>query len=116
MYIFTPPAKAYEIDFTYEGLDAFIKAGRSESGRNIGTTVEVTHYYAGRINVLLYGTIIATLLSNGTVAIPETINQYPRQATTWWVQKVLEHNKVGGLVGRVNGKYAQAGKAYVRNI
>lgn len=116
MYIFTPPAKAYDVTFTYEGLDEFLKAGKREGYRKIGTTVEITHWYAGRIEVLLYGTIVATLLSNGTVAIPETINQYPRQATTWWVQRVLQDNKVGGFVGRVDGKYAQAGKAYIRNI
>jgi hypothetical protein len=115
-YIFTPPAKAYEMKLTYEGALEFLSKGKNEGYRKIGTTVEVTHWHAGQVTVRLYDTIIATILSNGTVAIAEQINSYPRQATTWWVQKVLADNKISGLVGRVAGKYPQAGKAYVRNV
>lgn len=111
-YIFTPPAAAYDLKLTYDGIDEYIQKGRNEGFRKVGTTVELTHWHAGRINVILYGTIIATLLSNGTVAISEQIDSYPRQATTWWVQKVLSDNKIPGLVGRVKGKYPQAGKVY----
>lgn len=115
-YIFTPPAAAYDMTLTYEGALEYIGKGRNEGYRKIGTTVEVTHWHAGQVTVRLYGTIIATILSNGTVAVSEAINSYPRLATTWWVQKVLSDNGVGGLVGRVKGEYPQAGKVYTRNI
>jgi hypothetical protein len=116
MYIFTPPAKAYDIKFTYEELLKFVEAGRSGWHRMIGTTLEVSHAYAGRIQIRLYDTIIGELLSNGNVAVSEQINQYGSQATTWWVQKLLSDNKVGGIVARDKGTYRVAGKAYVRNI
>lgn len=116
MYIFTAPAKAYEIQFTYEGLDEFIKAGRSEGSRKIGTTVEIRHWWAGQIQIVLYNTIIGEVLSNGNVAVTEAINRHGSQATTWWVQKLLSDNKISGLVGRDNGTYAVAGKAWKRGI
>jgi hypothetical protein len=116
MYIFTAPAKAYDVAFTYEGLQEFIKAGRSGWHRMIGTTLEVSNPYAGRIQIKLYDTIIGEVLSNGNVAVMEAINNHGSQATTWWVQKLLTDNKCGGFVYRDKGKYAVAGKAWVRNI
>jgi hypothetical protein len=116
MYIFTPPAKAYDLSFTYEELDKFIKAGRSGATRMIGTTLEVSQWYGGRIQIKLYDTIIGEVLSNGNVAVMESINQHGSQATTWWVQKLLQDNRCGGFVCRENGKYAVAGTAYVRGI
>jgi hypothetical protein len=116
MYIFTAPAKAYDVPFTYEGLQEFLKAGRNEAYRKIGTTLEVSQWYAGRIQIKLYDTIIGELLSNGNVAVMDAINSHGSQATTWWVQKMLNDNKCGGFVYRDKGKYAVAGQAYVRNI
>lgn len=117
MYIFTAPAKAYEVPFTYEGLDAFLKAGRgSEAVRMIGKTLEVSKWYAGRIQIKLYDTIIGEVLSNGTVAVMEAINYHGSQATTWWVSKLLQDNKCGEFVYREKGQYAVAGKAYTRNV
>lgn len=116
MYIFTPPAKAYDIPFTYEELDKFIKAGRSEGSRKIGTTVEIRHWWAGQIQIVLYNTIIGEVLSNGIVAVSEQINRHGSQATTWWVQKLLNDNKCGEFVARENFKYSVAGKAWQRTI
>lgn len=116
MYIFTPPAKAYDVTFTYEGLDEFIKAGKNGIYRSIGTTIEIGHWAAGRITIKLYDTIIGEVLSNGNVAVMEAINDHGSQATTWWIQKLLSDNNISGLVGRDKGKYAVAGMAWKRGI
>lgn len=116
MYIFTAPAKAYDIKFTYEALEEFIRKGRSGAARMIGTTLEVSQWYAGRIQIKLYDTIIGEVLSNGNVAVMESINRYGSQATTWWVGKLLQDNGIGGAVYRDKGRYAVAGKAWVRNV
>jgi hypothetical protein len=115
-YIFRPPAAAADLKFTYEALAAFVQRGRSGSSRKLGSTLEITHHYAGQISVLLYGTKIAELLSNGTVAIPDHVNEYGSQATTYWLQKVLTDNRISGLVGRQHGRYSQAGQAYFRQL
>lgn len=115
-YIFRPPAAAADLQFTYEALAAFVQRGRSGSSRHVGSTLEICHHYAGQISVQLYGTIIAELLSNGYVAIPEQVNRYGSQATTYWLQKVLTDNRVPGYVARQQGKYSQAGQAYRRQI
>jgi hypothetical protein len=115
-YIFRPPAAAAELKFTYEALAAYVEHGRASGCRKLGSTLEICHLYAGQISVHLYGTIIAELLSNGYVAIPEHVNRYGSQATTYWLQKVLSDNRVPGLVGRQHGKYSQAGQAYRRQI
>ena len=112
MYIFTAPAKAYDIPFTYAGITEYIDKGRGENSRMVGSTLELSRPARGVVVVRLYGTAIARLWDDGEVLIHERINQHGSQATTWWVQKVLQDNKVGGWVFREKGKYAVAGKTY----
>lgn len=108
MYQFRMPAAAYDIRFTFEGLERFYASNTAM----IGTTVEITHNLQNVYNVKLYDTVIARIYSDGEVQISEAINDYPRGATTAWVQKVLTDNNIGGMVGRIDGKYPQAGKTY----
>jgi hypothetical protein len=115
-YIFRPPAAAADLKFTYEALAAFVQRGRGRGCRKLGSTLEICHLWAGQISVQLYGTVIAELLSNGTVAISEQVNQHGSQATTYWLQKVLADNRISGIVGRQHGKYLQAGQAYLRQL
>lgn len=109
MYQFVMPAKAATIRFTFEGLEAF---WNGKGAPMIGTTVEITHNLKDSYNVKLYDTVIARIYKDGEVHICEAINDYPRGATTAWVQKVLTDNNIGGMVGRTNGKYAVAGQTY----
>lgn len=113
MYQFRMPAAAYDIPFTFEGLEAF---WNGKGNANIGTTVEVTHYLKDTFAIRLYDTVIARIYKDGEVQISENINDYPRGATTAWVQKVLTDNNIGGMVGRTAGKYPQAGKTYQRTV
>lgn len=113
-YIFRSPKIARETPLTFEGLTAYVKAGRNGYSRMLGTTVEVIDTERGGYIVWLYVTPIATVRKDGTVHISEYIDAKPHQATTWWVQKVLSDNGIPGVVGRVNDKYPQAGKTYTR--
>lgn len=115
MYIFRFPKQA-EMPFTYENLDNYIKAGKCEYERKVGTTVTVQHLCAGQIQIKLYDTIIADLLSNGNLCIFESINNHGSQATGAWVGKILQDNGVHHGVWREKGKYEVAGKAFARNI
>ena len=112
MYIFTPPAKAFELNFTYDGIWDFITAGRNGWSRKVGTTI--TAEYAGRdaVAVRLYDTIIAYIWPDGTVRIPQNVNNFGSHATTWWLQKVLTDNSIPGFLGRENGTYWCAGQDY----
>ena len=120
-YIFRPPAKAYGIEFNFEGLKKYAEAGRSGYFRMLGTTLKLT--LAGDdsngvmtdcIIVTLYDTQIAYLYSDGRVRISDLIDQHGSQATTYWIQKILLHNKIPGIVARHKGKYPQAGKTFER--
>jgi hypothetical protein len=115
-YIFKMPAVAYELKFTFEELEAYLQKGKAKFRRNVGTTVELYQPFKDTIQVKLYDTVIARIYRDGEVQISENINDYPRQATTEWVQKVISDNKIPGWVGRIKGKYSQAGKFYQRNI
>lgn len=112
MYIFSAPAKAYDIPFTFQGISDYIDAGRGQNSRMVGTTLELSRPARGVVSVRLYGTAIARLWDDGEVLIHERINNHGSQATTWWVAKVLQDNKIGGSVFREAGKYAVAGKTY----
>jgi hypothetical protein len=115
-YIFKMPAVAYELPFTFEELESYLQKGKAKYSRNVGTTLEVVQPFTDTIQIKLYDTVIARIYRDGEVQISESINSFPRQATTAWVQKVLSDNKLPGLVGRVNGKYAQAGKFFQRGL
>jgi hypothetical protein len=115
-YIFKMPAVAYELKFTFEELEAYLNKGRDKFRRNVGTTVELYQPFKDTIQVKLYDTVIARIYRDGEVQISENINDYPRQATTAWVQKVISDNGLPGWVSRENFKYAQAGKFYQRNV
>lgn len=115
-YIFKMPAVAYELKFTFEELESYLQKGKAKFTRKVGETLEVRQPFKDTIQVKLYDTVIARIYRDGEVQISESINSYPRQATTAWVQKVLNDNKLPGLVGRVNGKYAQAGRFYKRGL
>lgn len=115
-YIFTPPAITRTTPFDFATLDAYIRKGRSLDGwfwaRKIGTTLTMIRVNDTTIRVKLYATVIATLQSNGDVHISEEINDHQSHATTHWVQKVLSDNGFGGLVGRSNFAYPQAGQTF----
>lgn len=114
MYIFTPPAAAYDVTFTAEGLQAFLEAGRSKSSRKIGKTVTVI-LAADVAQVWLYNTHIGSVYLDGSkVWISPDIDAHGSQATTWWVQKLLQDNQVGGFVCRENGHYAVAGRTFTK--
>lgn len=110
MYIFTVPAKAYDVPFTYEGLTAFVNAGKSGWYRKLGTTLKVQFMVTG-FAVVLYDTVIARVYED-RVEISDAVNNHGSQATTFWIQKVLADNGVGGIVGREKSKYSQAGKTF----
>lgn len=112
MYIFRLPAKAYETPFTFAGISEFIDKGRGKNTRMLGTTLELSRPARGVVVVRLYGTAIARLWDDGEVLIHERINEHGSQATTRWVQKVLNDNKIGGIVDRKDGKYWCAGNTY----
>lgn len=114
MYIFNPPAKAFDVSFDYVNLTTFIREGKSDRSRKVGTTVTVERVDFQELEVSLYNTVIATLYSDGTVFIHQEIDSQGSQATTWWVQKVLSDNKIPGLVGRDKGRYAQAGQTFTK--
>ncbi len=109
-YIFTPPAKAYDVPFTHDGLKEFLRKGRDKSQRKLGTTVRVEQGKYS-MEVYLYDTWIADVHPDA-VQISQYIDNFPRNATTWWVQKILTDNGINGYVGRVQGKYDVAGKLY----
>lgn len=114
-YIFTPPAVAYEVKFTPEGLQDFLTAGRNPGSRKIGKTVTVIRPLLDRdeVQIWLYNTHIASVyLDNSRVWISPEINNHGSQATTWWVQKVLSDNRLPGFVCREKGVYAVAGRTY----
>lgn len=109
-YIFKLPAVAYEVPFSFEGLSTFIEAGRTKHTRKLGTTVTVFRR-DDKIEVWLYQTLIGTV-SADEVWISPAIDSHGSQATTRWVQKLLNDNRVGGFVCRENGRYAVAGQRY----
>lgn len=113
-YIFKMPAVAYELKFRFEELESYLQKGKAKYSRNVGTTLELVQPFKDTINVKLYDTVIARIYRDGEVQISDNVNSYPRQATTAWLQKVLSDNGIPGLVGRENGKYAQAGKWFTR--
>ena len=104
MYIFRFP-KAADFKFTYEALNNYIERGKGWGERKVGTTVNVERTFGPSIRVVLYDTVIARVYSDGSVEIPETINEYGSQATTKWVEKILQDNGVGRFVYREGGKY-----------
>jgi hypothetical protein len=112
MYIFKFPAKVYEMKLTFAGISEFIDKGHSANTRMLGTTVELARPARDKVRVQLYGTTIASLWDDGEVLIHERINQYGSQATTAWVQRILSDNNIGGLVARVDGRYAVAGQTF----
>ncbi|UDL16710.1 hypothetical protein SEA_ATUIN_317 [Arthrobacter phage Atuin] len=115
-YIFKMPAVAYELPFTFESLESYLQKGKAKISRKVGETVEIRQPFKDTIQVKLYDTVIARIYRDGELQISESVNEYPRLATTAWVQKVLSDNKVGGWVARKDFKYAQAGKFFQRNI
>lgn len=115
-YIFKMPAVAYELKFTFEELESYLQKGKAKFSRMVGSTLEVRQPFTDTIHVKLYDTVIARIYRDGEVQISENINSFPRQATTEWVQKVISDNGLPGLVGRVNHKYAVAGKFFKRNV
>lgn len=111
MYIFTPPAVAYDLKFEFWALTEYINKGRGDRSRKVGTTITLIK---GRddIEVWLYQTKLGSVARNNEVRISEAINSHGSQATTWWVQKMLTDNGHHGLVARENGRYAVAGKVF----
>lgn len=113
-YIFRLPAKAYEVPLTFEGISDYIRKGRNETRRMLGTTVELragfkSEAFADVAVVRLYSTDLAYINKDGSIEILEAVNCHGSQATTRWLQKILNDNKAPGLVGRVKGSYSQAG-------
>lgn len=104
MYIFKFP-KAADFKFTFEGLTNYIERGRTIGERKVGTTVTVEQMFGPSVLVRLYDTVIARVYSDGSVEIPEVINEYGSQATGNWVAKVLQDNGVGRPVYREGGEY-----------
>lgn len=115
MYIFRPPARSYDVKFTFEGLQDYINRGRSGSFRMLGTTLELRTGFSNEteepvsVVLRLYQTDIAYIRKGGIVEVMETVNFHGSQATTYWLQKAISDNGAPGLVGRENGKYRQAG-------
>lgn len=104
MYIFKFP-QAADFTFNFEGLTNYIERGKTLGERKIGTTVTVEQTFGPSILVRLYDTVIARVYSDGSIEIPEIINEYGSQATASWVAKVLQDNGVGRPVYREKGKY-----------
>lgn len=115
-YIFTPPAVAYDVKFTFESMDEYIRRGRNKDSRKVGTTVTLIRDGLDDIAVWLYQTKIGSVARGGNrvVWISPEINSHGSQATTWWVQKIISDNKLPGYVAREKGAYAVAGKEYRR--
>lgn len=119
-YIFRPPARSRDLPFTFEKLSEYVGRGYNYTdgspSRKLGTTLNFIVHRADRsrvpwVRVTLYGVNIAWIYQE-MVTISEDINDYPRQATTHWVQKILTDNNIPGLVGRLDNEYAVAGKRF----
>lgn len=87
MYIFRLPAKAYDIDWSYEGLTTFLASGRDKDRRKVGTTVTVELGGFGMIRVRLYETIIAYVGDDG-IHVPWWVDQHITHATREWLSLI----------------------------
>lgn len=87
MYIFRLPAKAYDIDWSYEGLSAFIAGGRDKYQRKVGTTVIVYRDVFGTISVQLYDTKIAYVSADG-IHVPRWVDKHITHATREWLSLI----------------------------
>ena len=113
-YIFRPPAKSYDLKLTFEGISEYVRKGRNDTRRMLGTTISLrsgfkSEAFSDVAVVRLYDTDIAYVNRDGSIEILEAVNSHGSQATTYWIQKVLRDNGAPGLVGRVKGRYSQAG-------
>lgn len=117
-YIFTPPAVAYDVKLTPEGLQDFLAGGRNPGSRKIGKTVTIIRPLQDRdeVQIWLYNTHIASVYLDGPslLWISPEINNHGSQATTWWTQKAISDNKLPGYVAREKGAYAVAGRTYTK--
>lgn len=116
-YIFKPPAQSYDIKFTFEGISEFIAKGRNETRRKLGSTLELragfrSEAFSDVAVVRLYDTDLAYINRDGSIEVLEAVNRHGSQATTYWLQKILTDNHAPGLVARLKGKYAQAGRKW----
>lgn len=91
MYIFRLPAKAREVDWSYNGLRAFLAAGRDKYQRKVGTTVTVEQGAFGMIRVRLYDTVIVYVAPDG-MHIPSEINRHITHATREWLSLITGVN------------------------
>lgn len=113
-YIFRPPARSYDEKLTFEGISDYIRKGRNKTRRMLGTTLELragfrSEHFADVAVVRLYQTDIAYVNRDGSIEIMEAVNSHGSQATTYWLQKVLQDNGAPGLVARDKGTYYFAG-------
>jgi len=85
VYIFRLPAKAHEIDWTYEGLRTFLLRGTTPDRRKIGTTVAVEQGGFDTLRVRLYDTVIAYVSPDNEIHVPVWVNQHITHATREWL-------------------------------
>lgn len=120
-YIFRPPARSYELKFNFAGLMEYVEKGRHDTRRRLGTTLEIragfrSEKFADVAVVRLYDTDLAYINRDGTIEVLEAVNQHGSQATTYWLQKILQDNGAPGLVGREKGRYRQAGMKWTGKL
>lgn len=100
---------------TYDGIAEYIEKGVDGRERKVGTTVQLEkHEGEGGpfVDVMLYGTTIATIYPTGHLEVWGNVDRNPTHATTMWLQRVMDDNGVDITVSRIGGKYPVAGRVY----
>lgn len=114
-YIFRPPSNVPTM--TFEGLWDYIEQsrGREKLSRKIGTTVTVEKVDTTggtAIAFLLYDVVLVTLYRSGHIEVAGRVDDRGSKATTWWLQRIFDDNRIDLHVGRIHGKYPVAGRVY----
>lgn len=118
-YIFRAPKNVPPM--TYDGLRDYIEQGRGKNrvSRKIGTRAEVEKVdtTAGdAITFSLYDHVLVTLYPTGHVEVWNTVDNRGSQATTWWLQRIFDDNRIDLHIGRIAGKYPVSGKVYQSRV